>query len=46
MLFRSVTISIGVAERTDSEQTPDDVLKLADKALYKSKQHGRNRLSH
>lgn len=40
-----VTISIGLAEKSDPAETPEDVLKLADKALYKSKQGGRNRLS-
>ncbi|WP_462327627.1 sensor domain-containing diguanylate cyclase [Desulfobaculum sp.] len=40
----SVTISIGVAQRTDSRQSPEDVLKEADKALYKAKQKGRNQV--
>jgi diguanylate cyclase (GGDEF)-like protein len=39
-----VTISIGLAEHTDQLQSPEDVLKLADKALYTAKQKGRNRL--
>jgi len=38
----SVTISIGVAERTDVVDMPDQVMKNADKALYKAKQNGRN----
>ena len=38
----NVTISIGVAERTDGSQSPMEVIKLADKALYKAKGAGRN----
>lgn len=38
----NVTISIGIAERTDGAQSPMDVVKLADKALYKAKGAGRN----
>ncbi|MCH8503915.1 MAG: GGDEF domain-containing protein [Ectothiorhodospiraceae bacterium] len=41
----SVTISIGVAERTETLRTPDAVLVAADKALYRAKKTGRNRLS-
>ena len=40
----SVTISIGVAERWDEPATPEEVLKAADKALYKAKNRGRNQL--
>jgi diguanylate cyclase (GGDEF)-like protein len=40
----SVTISIGVAEKTRGE-SPDDVLKRADEALYRAKNDGRNRTS-
>jgi diguanylate cyclase (GGDEF)-like protein len=40
----SVTISIGVAERSDELATADDVLKAADKALYKAKNKGRNQV--
>ncbi len=40
----SVTISIGVADRNDRSEKPDDVLKKADQALYKAKQTGRNRV--
>ena len=36
----SVTISIGVADRTASGQKPDDVLKAADKALDAAKKAG------
>ncbi|HJX84007.1 MAG TPA: GGDEF domain-containing protein [Candidatus Angelobacter sp.] len=37
-----VTVSIGLAERTDDALRPHDVLKLADKALYRAKAKGRN----
>ncbi|TAA45966.1 GGDEF domain-containing protein [Corallincola spongiicola] len=38
----SVTISIGVAEREPGVDQPMQVLKAADKALYRAKQAGRN----
>ena len=38
----SVTISIGIAERTDLIDKPDQVMKAADNALYRAKQNGRN----
>jgi diguanylate cyclase (GGDEF)-like protein len=41
----SVTISIGVAQRNDKLATPDDVIKAADKALYRAKRGGRNQVS-
>ena len=41
----SVTISIGVAKRSDKSATPEDVIKAADKALYRAKDKGRNRVS-
>jgi len=41
----SVTISIGVAERNDKLATPADVIKAADKALYRAKSKGRNQVS-
>jgi diguanylate cyclase (GGDEF)-like protein len=40
----SVTISIGVAQRTTERRTPDEVIKAADRALYKAKEKGRNRV--
>lgn len=40
----SVTISIGVAERGEDVQTPEEVIKAADKALYKAKNRGRNQV--
>lgn len=41
----SVTISIGVAERSDKQPTADNVIKAADQALYRAKKAGRNRVS-
>ncbi len=41
----SVTISIGVAWPNVNTKTPNDVLKDADKALYRAKKKGRNRVS-
>jgi diguanylate cyclase (GGDEF)-like protein len=40
----AVTISIGVAERNEKFSTPQQVIKAADKALYKAKKAGRNRI--
>jgi diguanylate cyclase (GGDEF)-like protein len=40
----SVTISIGVAQRTEKLATPDAVVKAADKALYRAKKMGRNQV--
>lgn len=39
------SISVGVAERTQSMEMADDLLKLADKAVYVAKQKGRNCVS-
>jgi len=39
-----VTISIGVANRTEKLVVPHDVIKAADKALYKAKKMGRNKV--
>ncbi|MGD0211081.1 MAG: diguanylate cyclase, partial [Desulfomonilia bacterium] len=41
----SVTISIGAAWPGKCTRTPNDVLKVADKALYRAKKQGRNRVS-
>jgi len=41
----SVTVSIGVAERNPQYATAMDVLRAADKALYRAKQEGRDRVS-
>lgn len=40
-----VTISIGVAQRDPERRTSSAVVDAADKALYRSKQRGRNRLT-
>ncbi|MGB8062114.1 MAG: GGDEF domain-containing protein, partial [Candidatus Sulfotelmatobacter sp.] len=40
----SVTVSIGVATSSRQDDEPDSVLKAADKALYRAKANGRNRL--
>jgi diguanylate cyclase (GGDEF)-like protein len=40
----SVTVSIGLAERGERLGSPQDVLKAADKALYRAKRGGRNRV--
>ncbi len=41
----SVTVSIGVAERDDRHNTPLEVIKAADNALYRAKGYGRNQVS-
>ncbi len=41
----SVTISIGVSERSDKHPTPETVTKAADEALYRAKKGGRNRVA-
>jgi diguanylate cyclase (GGDEF)-like protein len=41
----SVTVSIGVAERDEEQSKAEEVLKMADKALYKAKKNGRNCLA-
>lgn len=41
----SVTASIGLAERSDSDAKLSALIERADKALYRSKQEGRNRVS-
>lgn len=41
----NITISIGVAQRTESVKNAEDVIKKADEALYKSKCGGRNCVS-
>jgi diguanylate cyclase (GGDEF)-like protein len=37
-----LTVSVGVATRRDSEDTPAATLERADKALYAAKRNGRN----
>jgi GGDEF domain-containing protein len=41
----SVTVSIGASGPSERLQTPAQVIKAADEALYRAKQAGRNRLS-
>jgi diguanylate cyclase (GGDEF)-like protein len=41
----TITVSIGVAERNSKHGTPDQVVQAADKALYRAKEAGRNRVS-
>lgn len=41
---RSVTCSLGIGERTRSMQTPEDLMKAADVAVYQAKEGGRNRV--
>jgi len=41
----SVTVSIGVAERNDRLDNPQAVIEAADRALYRAKEKGRNRVS-
>lgn len=40
----SVTVSVGVATSSKQELGPEDVLQAADKALYRAKANGRNRV--
>ncbi len=40
-----ITISLGVAALHDFDSSPDDIVKRADEALYRSKENGRNRTS-
>lgn len=41
----SVTISMGIAERSSQRSTPEEVIKAADQALYKAKAAGRNQIA-
>ncbi len=41
----SVTVSLGVSERTPDIELPAEMLRLADEALYESKHAGRDRVS-
>lgn len=39
----NVTLSLGVASYPKDAETPEELIELADKALYKAKESGRNR---
>lgn len=39
-----VTVSIGAAERNDRHNTPQQLIKAADQALYRAKKGGRNKV--
>lgn len=41
----TITVSVGVAEREGESRTPQQVIKAADKALYRAKKGGRNRVA-
>lgn len=41
----TITISIGLAERSEEFVSSDQVMKQADKALYKAKKNGRNQVA-
>lgn len=41
----TITISIGLAVRSEQFTTADEVIKQADKALYKAKKNGRNQVA-
>ncbi len=40
----NISVSIGVAEKRDKHNNPQEVIKAADEALYKAKKAGRNRV--
>jgi diguanylate cyclase (GGDEF)-like protein len=40
----SVTVSIGVAASTEENPDPNRIMDAADKALYRAKGNGRNRV--
>ncbi|MEZ0318214.1 MAG: GGDEF domain-containing protein, partial [Methylophilaceae bacterium] len=40
----NMTVSIGLAELVEGVDSVDEIIKLADKALYQAKQAGRNQV--
>ncbi|HMV52100.1 MAG TPA: diguanylate cyclase [Rhodocyclaceae bacterium] len=45
MLQLKSSVSVGVAEQTESMPGPDALMKIADQGLYMAKQRGRNRVA-
>ncbi len=43
-LGRSITVSLGVAERTANVPSVDELLRIADRRVYSAKSQGRNRV--
>ena len=41
----TITVSVGLAERSDEHPKSTNVIKQADKALYKAKKNGRNQIA-
>jgi len=41
----SITVSIGVSDHDDTDAAPDKVVQAADRALYRAKEGGRNRVA-
>jgi diguanylate cyclase (GGDEF)-like protein len=41
---RQITVSIGIAEMSDSLTNSTDLTEAADRALYEAKNNGRNRV--
>ncbi|NET31123.1 MAG: GGDEF domain-containing protein [Cyanothece sp. SIO1E1] len=41
---KSITVSIGIATLIPAEGSPQDLIEIADKALYQAKKNGRDRL--